>query len=320
MKLVDLGRRGDGEAVFEVTDEACGLRAWIAIHDSSNGPAVGGIRRRRYDSDDLAIADAVSLASQMTRKVRFAGLPCGGGKAVILDGPGLDLEAAYSAFGRAVTALRGRYFCGPDVGTGDRELDWVRAHTDFVNSPHNDASASTAAGVLAGIRAVRRVANLPARPRVFIQGVGRVGERVVRGLPDAELVICDPDPARIEAARSAAPGVEVVPADAWESVEADLFVPCAIGPVVTGDNVDRLRFAAICGSANTQLEAPELADALTARGIVYAHDYVVNAGAVIEGVLVTLVGGESARAEAEASIAAIEDRLFALLAGASDSD
>ncbi|MFT7623005.1 MAG: glutamate dehydrogenase/leucine dehydrogenase, partial [Myxococcota bacterium] len=219
------------------------------------------------------------------------------------------------AFGRAVASLDGQYFCGPDVGTGEPELAWVREGTGYVNSRDNDASEATARGVLAGIRAVRRSADIPVRPSVLVQGVGRVGARLVAGLPDADLILCDTDPARL----TDQPGA-VVPADHWFQTSADLFAPCAIGPVVTADNVDTLPYRAICGSANTQLADTALADTLHRRGVVYAPDFIVNAGAVIEGVLVVLVGGEDVRQRVATAIDAIEIRVFDLLEDAARLD
>lgn len=292
------------EAVFEVTDPS-GLQAWIAVHDSSPGRAVGGIRRRRYSSAEAAIEDATSLAGQMTVKTRFAGLPAGGGKSVILHVPGVDWEAAYAALGQAVTRLEGRYFCGPDVGTGERELAWLRQTTRFVNSPENDASEATARGVLAGISACNRFVGLKT-PTTVIQGLGRVGSRVARGLVGSALTVADVNPdALVGFTNVVAPEVAV-------TTPCELFSPCAVGPVVTADNVHRLQCRVICGSANTQLADVALAETLAGRGILYAPDFVVNAGAVIEGVTVLFEGGDGARERSHAVIDGIEERLFAV--------
>lgn len=300
------------EALLQLTDEAAGLRAWIAIHDTRRGPAVGGIRRKRYASAEHAIADAAGLAAQMTLKTGFAGLPCGGGKSVILDHDGLDPERAYRALGDAIEGLQGRYFCGPDVGTGRAQLEWVRAGTSFVNHSDNDASEATARGVLAGIRATRRWAGLADGDTAFVQGVGRVGERVARGLSGWELVVCDPSEAAVARALEARPDARVVAPSAWAEVVSDLYSPCAVGPVVTHGTVGALRCRAICGSANTQLEDLAVADRLRERGVLYAPDFVVNAGAVIEGVLVLLMNGPGIRGEVAAAIDRIESRLEAV--------
>ena len=254
---------------------------------------------------DAAIEDATSLAGQMTVKTRFAGLPAGGGKSVILDVPGVDWEAAYAALGEAVTQLEGRYFCGPDVGTGETELSWLRRTTRFCNSPANDASEATARGVLAGIRACNRFLGLET-PTTVIQGLGRVGSRVAAGLAGCELTVSDVNP-------EAVVGFErVVAPDVAVTTPCELLSPCAVGPVVTLENVGALRCRVICGSANTQLADPALADRLAARGILYAPDFVVNAGAVIEGVIVLFDGGDSARARSHEAIDAIEERLLAV--------
>ncbi len=302
------------EALFAVTAADVGLRAWIAVHDSKSGPGVGGIRRRAYETDDDAIEDACSLATQMTLKTRFAQLPCGGAKAVIVDHPDLHLDGAYRAIGQAVQQLEGRYLCGPDVGTGDSELVWVREATGYVNDVRNDASAATAQGVLAGVRAsLAHGYDKAGKPAVVVQGVGRVGSIVATTLNgDTSLSFCDTNPAAVERLRTSLTGAEVISTDGAVERECVLLSPCAVGPVVTRANVDRLRCRIICGSANTQLEDDALADTLHTRRILYAPDFVVNAGAVIEGVLVLLSPGPDVRARVERGINGIEDRLTAV--------
>ncbi len=300
------------ETALEVQHPELGLLGFICIHDSRQGPGVGGVRRRPYTSSAAALADAASLAAQMTWKTRFAQLPCGGAKAVIMDRPGLDLERAYRAFGEAVDALEGRYFCGPDIGTGTQELTWIRESTNYVNAPENDASEATARGVLAGIRACLSHRQMSDGLSVVLQGVGRVGGRVARGLMDRtdRLYLADPS----EAARAVfeqAHTLDYRDNDRVVTHESDLFCPCAVGPVITVQNVDRLRCGLVCGSANTQLAHPDLAERLMANGVLYAPDFVVNAGAVIEGILV-LQHGERGRALATQRIDEIETRLLEL--------
>ena len=271
---------------------------------------------------------------------------------MILDRPGLDRAAVYRAFGQAVDSLQGRYLCGPDVGTGVAEMDWVREFTNFANDSRNDASESTARGVLAGIRACLAhdratrapsggAPGAPSPPgasgasgasgapcggatgasgasgasgvrgvvRCVVQGVGGVGARVARALDlEHAVTVADVNPSAV-----AAMGLPWVEADHVLSATGDLFVPCAVGPVVTAKNVAELTFRMVCGSANTQLESDDLADALAARGVVYAPDFVVNAGAVIEGVLVALSDGPDVRARIDAAIAEIEGRVASLL-------
>ena len=315
------------EALLEVRDDSIGLLGWIAIHDSSVGPGGGGIRRLAYASDEHAVIDAVGLATQMTLKARFAGLPCGGAKAVLLDrraGADVDWPAIYRAFGRAVASLDGRYLCGPDVGTGAAELAWVReAAAPFTNSVQNDASEATARAVLAGIRAC--VETLPEEPRdlrVLVQGVGRVGSRVVDGLPSPvrEVLISDTCAQAVAAVQERAPGARSVPPAEAATTPCDLWSPCAVGPVVTRENVGRLGARVLCGSANRQLATDSLADALHERGILYAPDFVVSAGAVIEGVLVMLEPGEDVRERVAARIDGTRDRLASVFAEAARRD
>ena len=291
----------DCEALYRVTDPASRLVAFIAVHSTRSGPAFGGIRRRAYPTPADAVADAVGLARQMTLKTRLAGLPCGGGKSVILDHPALDVPAAYRALGAAIEALDGAYFCGPDMGTGEEELDAVREATAHVNARGNRPSESTARGVLAALRVVLR--RTGARS-AFVEGLGRVGARVARGLLAEGLTVSgqDLDPAAVGAFEGLGRGRE-----------ADVFAPCAAGPVVTRANVDRLPYRAICGAANTQLELDTLGDVLHRRGVLYAPDFVVNAGAVIEGALVHLTPGPDIDTRGGAAIDAIGPRLEGLL-------
>ncbi|MFT5434871.1 MAG: glutamate dehydrogenase/leucine dehydrogenase [Myxococcota bacterium] len=311
------------ESVFRIEHADSGLVAFIALHRTDHGPAVGGVRRRRYTSEAEAVADAVSLATQMTRKVRFADLPCGGGKSVIIDHDGLKPEAAYAAFGRAITALGGRYFCGPDVGTGPTEMGWIRTETSNTNSPDNDASEATARGVLAGLRAATRFAHThlgagdPATLHYLVQGVGGVGSRVVDGLPEtARCSVADTNPATVEALVRRRPST-VVPVDQVVGTPCDVFAPCAVGPVLTSTNVSTLRAKLVCGCANTQLESDSLAEELHRTGVLYIPDFIVNSGAVIEGVTVLFDDDKpTARTRAAKKIDAIETRVTELLESA----
>ncbi|MFV8754391.1 Glu/Leu/Phe/Val dehydrogenase dimerization domain-containing protein [Nannocystaceae bacterium ST9] len=292
-----------------VRDAASGLRAIVVIDSWARGPAFGGIRRRTYASEAEALADAIELASAMTRKCALANLPAGGGKTVVLDHPEFDVEPGYAALGRAIDQLAGLYVCGPDVGTGPAELDRVRAHTRFVNPLGNDAGAATARGVLAGLRGLSRVVfgdEALAGRRMIVEGLGAVGLALARALIDAGASVAgwDREPAACERAQSI--GVELLDATRLWTEPGDVFMPCALGSSLTFERCEAGPWRAICGSANNQIAEPRVEALLHARGIAWAPDEVVSAGAVIEGVH-TFMQGEAGRVEAERGIAAIEE-------------
>jgi glutamate dehydrogenase/leucine dehydrogenase len=294
-----------------LSDPAIGLRGVIAIHSTKLGPAFGGIRRRVYRDEAEGRADAWRLAEAMSCKCALAGLPAGGGKTVVLD----DVDAIYDAIGDAVEQLRGRYVCGPDIGTGAQELERVRARTRWVNPAGNDAGASTAAGVLAGLRAVWRFLGVePSRSRAAIQGLGAVGLALARSLRELGVAVIGADIDRDRIALAREMGVDIVEPDAVMLAEVDVLVPCAAGGVLTRDAVAQLKCRAICGSANNQLADDDAARALVDAGIVHAPDIVVSAGAVIEGVLTMARGTSPAvRAEVAKTIADLESVTRAIL-------
>lgn len=297
-----------------------GLRAIVAVHSTRRGPAFGGIRRRVYGSEAEALDDALALAEAMSHKCALAGLSAGGAKTVVLrpaDGPELAWDAAYAALGAEIEALHGAYVCGPDIGTGEAELAAVRRTCAFVNPEGNDAGASTAAGVHAGLGAVwRAIEGRRATPRsVVIQGLGAVGRALAARLRDegVEVVGADLDP---EACRAAAAlGVRIVDPAVVLAEPCDVLVPCAGGHVLDAAVIESLRCRAVCGSANNQLATPADARRLLERGIVHAPDVVVSAGAVIEGVLTVQAGhgDASVRARVRETIAAIEGTLGSVL-------
>lgn len=294
--------------MIELRDPSIGLRGVIAIHSTKLGPAFGGIRRRVYRDEAEGRADASRLAEAMSCKCALAGLPAGGGKTVLFAGEGDDVDAIYDAVGDAVEGLHGRYVCGPDIGTGARELDRVRARTRWVNPQGNDAGGSTAAGVLAGLRAVWRFLGVaPNGSRAAIQGLGAVGLALARSLRELGVAVigADVDPDRVALARSL--GVEIVDPDAVMLADVDVLVPCAAGGVLTREAVVQLQCRAICGSANNQLADDDAARALLDADIVHAPDIVVSAGAVIEGVLTMARGtGADVRRDVARTIAGLE--------------
>jgi leucine dehydrogenase len=328
--------RVDGhEHVSFVSDADAGLRAIVAIHDTSLGPALGGTRLLPYPSEDAALEDVLRLSRGMTYKAAAADLALGGGKAVILgDGSSDPDERLLRAYGRAVDTLGGTYITTEDMNTTVAHMDVVAETTDHVvgtTAGLGDPSPVTAAGVVHGMRAcLEHRYGDPSLDdvRVVVQGVGKVGgdlaERLVAA--GAAVTIADPDPAAREAVAAAVDGeVDVVPVEDALSASCEVFAPCARSHLGTGD-AESLRDAIpglgcdiVAGSANNALgdhaEATEFARRLEDRGVLYAPDYVVNAGGLI---LMDHDRRGSAREAAVAEAAGIRDRLATVFERAED--
>lgn len=270
-------------------DEATGLQALIAIHDTRLGGSLGGCRFVHYATEEEAIVDALRLAQGMSYKAAIAGLPHGGGKGVILKPQGeFDRDALFQAFGDFIESLGGRYTTAEDSGTTGMDMASIRKRTRHVTGLEDgagDPSPYTALGVRRGIEAMARhtlgrasVEGL----RVAIQGVGAVGYYLCRELHQlgASLVVADVDSARAERAKNEF-GAQVVNADAIFEAPCDIFAPCALGGALDDSTIGRLQCAIVTGGANNQLREPRHGEELLARGIAYAPDYVVNAGGLI---------------------------------------
>lgn len=276
------------EQVVFATDPATGLRAIIAIHDTTLGPALGGCRAWAYATEAEAVADALRLSRGMSYKAALAGLPLGGGKAVMLTAPDRPkTSAAMRGLGRAVDRLGGRYVTAEDVGTGVADMDAVARATRFVvghAGAAGDPSPHTARGVFLCLReAVRhRLGRDLAGVHVAIKGLGSVGGGLARLLhaAGARLTVADLDPRRVAEARAAF-AAEAVPVAAIATVEADVFAPCALGGDLDAPTIAALRARIVCGAANNQLATPEDAHRLARRGVLYCPDYLVNAGGLI---------------------------------------
>ena len=314
MKLLEAMATHDYEQVIAFQNRATGLRGFLALHDTTLGPALGGVRIRTYASEDEALTDALRLARAMTYKAAISGLPCGGGKTVILLDANLQREAAFEALGRMIESLRGRYFCARDVGITDADLGAIARSTRFVArepSPElGDVSEHTARGVWQGMRACLEWAGIAGRARVAIQGVGSVGRelaRIVRG-QGMELVVADVDAGRA-AGVAGETGARVVSAQEILSTPCDVLAPCALGGAINAASVPRLECRIVCGSANNILATLEDGDALERRGMIYAPDYLVNAGGLIRGAEFFLLG----RADSSGSIAALYERMRGVL-------
>ncbi|MFI9557880.1 Leu/Phe/Val dehydrogenase [Nonomuraea endophytica] len=283
------------EQVVFCADEQSGLRAIIAIHNTQLGPALGGTRFYPYESEAAALADVLNLAKGMAYKNALAGLDHGGGKAVIIGDPATQKsEPLLRAYGRFIQSLGGRYITACDVGTYSPDMDIVARESRFVtgrtveHGGAGDSSILTSFGVFQGMRAsAERVYGTPSLHgrRVGVEGVGKVGHRLVDLLREdgAEVVVCDVSQEAIDRVLQRHPEVEVVADAAAMAVsDIDVFAPCALGGALTDSVVETLRAKIVCGAANNQLAHPGVEKQLADRGILYAPDYVVNSGGVIQ--------------------------------------
>lgn len=286
------------EKVLFGHDPDSGLRAVIAIHNSVRGPGLGGLRMRDYGSEHEALADVLRLSRGMSYKNAMADLPHGGGKAVILGDPArLRTPALLRAMGRLVDSLGGQYITAQDSGIRVEDLQYLAqttAHVTGLRASHGpdgeertgDPSPATAVGVFHGIRACMETvfaSGDPAGRRIAIQGLGNVGFRLAGALhaAGAKLLVADVDGSRTRLAAERF-GAEVLPVASIHAAEVDVFAPCALGGAINGDTIEGLRARIVAGAANNQLARPEFGTALHNAGVLYAPDYVINAGGVID--------------------------------------
>lgn len=315
---------GEYEQVVFGHDPDAGLRAIVAVYSTARGPALGGTRMHPYTSEEDALADVLRLGKAMAFKAAGANLPLGGGKAVIIGDPATDkTPALFEAYARVVDGMGGAYVTTADVGTTVDDLDLIGRFTQRVtgtSAGSGDPSPNTAWGVFHGMRAVAERtfgdASLSGL-RVVVSGVGKVGAGLAALLAEAgaRLSVADVR-ADVAAEVAARTGADVIAADDALSAECDILAPCALGPVVTRANIDTFRCRAIAGAANNQLETPDLSHDLAAREIVYAPDYIINAGGLIN-VAVELEGYDAQRAADKAE--AIGDTLREIFAMADSS-
>ncbi len=286
--VFDLACELGHERLLLVQEPAVGLRAVIAIHDTTLGRAIGGTRMRFYSAFDDAVEDALRLSQAMTAKATFAGMPCGGGKAVICGDPLRDkTPELLVAFGRAVEELGGRFFTGGDMGIDAADLAIMgRATSHIGHTPATagvDASDLTAIGVVAAMEAVAGRLGRPLRAcTVAIQGLGEVGGRLAEKLAGkgVSLIVTDTVRGRLDTVVRATGARAVEPEQIFD-VACDFFSPNAAGAVVNRSVVERLRCRAIVGAANNPLASPEVGVELHRRGVLYAPDFVVNAGGLL---------------------------------------
>ena len=281
------------EALHFVTDEKSGLRAIIAMHSTHLGPAAGGTRLWHYAEDSEALTDALRLSRGMSYKNAMAGLPLGGGKAVVLaDQSRTKTPEMLAAFGRAVNSLGGKYVTAEDVGMSVADMIEISKQTKFVaglpvegGAVGGDPGPHTSLGVFLGIKAaVKRALGKDSLNglHIALQGAGSVagGVALQAATEGARLSIADVDRDRAEKLAAKTGGTVVTPDDIL-CIEADVVSPCALGAILTEHSIGRLNTPIVAGGANNQLATPQDGERLQARGILYAPDYVINAGGII---------------------------------------
>lgn len=306
MKIFSYMEQYDYEQLVFCQDEASGLKAIIAIHDTTLGPALGGTRMWTYESEEAAIEDALRLAKGMTYKNAAAGLNLGGGKTVIIGDPRKDKnEEMFRAFGRYIQGLNGRYITAEDVGTTVADMDLIHEETDYVTgiSPAFGSSGNpspvTAYGVYRGIKAAAKEAfgtdSLEGKT-IAVQGIGNVAYNMCRHLHEegANLIVTDINKEAVQRAVDEF-GAKAVDINEIYGVDCDIFAPCALGAIINDETIPQLKAKVIAGAANNQLKETRHGDAIHEMGIVYAPDYVINAGGVIN-VADELYGYNSERA------------------------
>ena len=291
MMFETLATYGHEQVVFCHNKDA-GLKAIIAIHNTVLGPALGGTRMWPYQSEDEALNDVLRLSRGMTYKNAVAGLNIGGGKAVIIGDPAKDKsEALFRAFGQFVESLGGRYITAEDVGIDVNDMEYVYRETEYVTGVHQvhggsgDPSPFTAYGALQGLLATlnRKFGDEDVGKYSYaVQGLGHVGMEYVKLLKErgAKIFVTDINKALVDKAVSEY-GAEAVGLDEIYDVPADVYSPCALGGTINPQTLPRLKCKVICGAANNQLANNEIGDEVVKRGILYAPDYAVNAGGVM---------------------------------------
>ncbi|MCG0239020.1 MAG: leucine dehydrogenase [Firmicutes bacterium] len=311
-----MGKHGHEQVVF-CYDRDSGLKAIIAIHDTTLGPALGGVRFWPYEKEEDALNDVLRLSRGMTYKNAAMGLNLGGGKAVILGDPARDKsEHLFRAFGKFVQSLGGRYITAEDVGTTVQDMNYVLAETTYVAGRADlsgDPSPVTAFGVYRGMKAAARwiwgEESLRGKT-VAVQGLGKVGYHLCQHLhgEGARLVVTDIHPAAVERVVREFGATPVEP-EAIYDVDCDIYAPCALGGTLNDQTIPRLKCKIVAGAANNQLQEPRHARMLMERGILYAPDFIINGGGVINVAEEFHPSGYN-RDRAYAKVATIYDKLL----------
>lgn len=290
-------RLGFGD-IHSRRDPETGLHTIVAIHSIKRGPAIGGCRLYPYVSSGQALKDVLRLSYMMTLKAAICDLPHGGGKSVIIQPPLIqDRTALFEAFGDFVHSLNGRYITAIDVGTGTHDMDIIATRTPYVIGAetmlkgHGNPATHTALGVFQGIKAAlqfMRGSHDLNNVHVAIQGLGQVGFLLAQQLYDhgAKLTVCDASSQAVERAKSAMPTIHIVEPNSIYHVPCDIFSPCAMGGILTREIIQQLRCQAVVGSANNQLAHLKFARLVRQREILFAPDFLVNAGGLINAALI----------------------------------
>jgi len=289
MEIFELLKDQDHEQLLFCHEPSIGYRGLIAIHNTTLGPALGGTRYWKYETESAAVTDALRLAKGMTYKAAVAGLALGGGKSVIMmDGKPANREALFRAHGRFVETLKGRYITAEDVNTSPADMDFIHLETEHVvglQGRSGDPSPVTAHGVYRGMKASAQWKfgsdDLAGRT-VAVQGAGHVGYYLCKYLAEegAKLIVTDIDRVKVDRVCDEFRAKAVKPDDIYGQ-EADVFAPCALGAVINDQTLPQFKVEVIAGGANNVLAEPRHGDALEKQGILYAPDYVINAGGLI---------------------------------------
>ncbi|WP_331445977.1 Glu/Leu/Phe/Val dehydrogenase [Natranaerobius thermophilus] len=289
----EMEQQGHEQVIFNY-DKKTGLKAIIAIHDTTLGPALGGCRMMDYESDDDALTDVLRLSKGMTYKCGVSGVDYGGGKTVMIGDPEQKKEGMFRALGRFVQTMRGRYYTGTDVGTSPDDFIHSMRETDcIVGRPvefggGGSTAITTAYGVWQGLKASAKAkygTDSLSGKKVAVQGLGKVGQLLVKHLIEdegAEVVATDISKDAIEELKSKYSQIETCEPDQIYEVDCDIFSPNALGAVINDFTIEKLKCDIVAGSANNQLQEDKHGDILFEKGILYAPDYVINAGGLIQ--------------------------------------
>jgi leucine dehydrogenase len=308
------------ERVVFGTDEDAGYRGIVVIHSTAPGPAVGGTRYWSYKTEDDAVTDALRLARGMTYKNALAGLPFGGGKSIVMrDIEAPDREQLFRAHGRMVNSFAGKYVTAEDVGTSPSDMEYILKESSYVaglQGRSGDPSPHTARGVYRAMQAAAMQkwgSDDLSLKTVAIQGCGHVGYFLAGELArvGAKLVVTDVDQVKVKRVVDAHGATAVAPEEIY-SAAADVFAPCALGGVLNDQTILQLKAALVAGAANNQLLEPRHGDLLEQRGILYAPDYAANAGGVINGCCIEMLGWDVPRTLTKTD--AIYDTLLTIFA------
>ncbi len=281
------------EQVAYFSDDSCGLKAIVAIHDTTLGPALGGCRMWPYASEQDALTDVLRLSKGMTYKASISGLNLGGGKAVIIGDPKKDKsEALFRSFGRFIKSLNGRYITAEDVNIGVEDIEHIYTETSNVvgvaktHGGSGNPAPYTARGVFRGIEAActKVYGSKDLKGKVIaVQGVGSVGTYLSQYLDEggAKILFTDINEDNIKRMKEQVPNAEFVNPDEIYSLDCDIFAPCALGAVINDDTIDKLKCKIIAGAANNQLKEDRHGNIIREKGILYAPDYLINAGGLM---------------------------------------